>query len=349
MNPLKLLTFHLVCLTVSLTLSSAITQAEDKLKITEAETQPSQGARFIQFVNDQLTVKVEHVSLQELLEEIARQGGLTLVLSGSLADRITIEFHQLPLEEGLRRILSKRNFAVEYSTTSEQSASTVRRPTKLWIFSKAEIGFRVQTTVVDGNTRGDSLIDVATDIRRLQVALTSEDPGEREDAVDALGESGRPEAVAPLRLALADEDEDVREAAIAALTNIGGEEAAQALAIALQDKDASLREEALAALGEIGGDAAAQALAIALQDEDSSMREEAVEALGEIGGDAAAQALAIASQDQDSSIRETAVEALGEIGGESAIRLLEQALADEDESVRDTAAEMLEQMRSQIR
>jgi len=319
MKPLRSLTFQLLCLTVSLTFLANITQAEDTLKATEVQTQPSQGARFIQFVNDQLTVKVKDVSLQELLEEIARQGGLTLVLSGSLADRITTEFHQLPLDEGLRRILGHQSFAVEYAQQiPEESPSTVRRPTKLWIFSKVEIADRVQTMPVDGNRRGNSRKDVATDIRRLQVALTSEDPGEREDAVDALGESGRPEAVAPLRLALADEDEDVREAAIAALTNIGGEEAAQALAIALQDKDASLREEAVAALGEIGGDAAAQALAIALQDEDSSMREEAVDALGEIGG-------------------------------ESAIRLLEQALADEDESVRDTAAEILEQLRSQIR
>ena len=319
MNPLKLLTFHLVCLTVSLTLSSAITQAEDKLKITEAETQPSQGGRFIQFVNEQLTVKVKDVSLQELLEGIARQSDLTLVLSGSLEDRITIEFHQFSLEEGLRRILGHQSFAVEYGQqTPEESPSTVRRPTKLWIFSKAEIGYRVQTTVVDGNTRGDSLIDVATDIRRLQVVLMSEDPGEREDAVDALGESGRPEAVAPLRLALADEDEDVREAAIAALASIGGDEAAEALAMALQDEEAWLREEAVDALGEIGGDEAAEALAIALQDEEAWLREEAVDALGEIGG-------------------------------ESAIRLLEQALADEDESVRDTAAETLEQLRSQIR
>ena len=62
MNPLKLLTFHLVCLTVSLTLSSAITQAEDKLKITEAETQPSQGGRFIQFVNEQLTCRLARPS-----------------------------------------------------------------------------------------------------------------------------------------------------------------------------------------------------------------------------------------------------------------------------------------------
>ena len=68
-----------------------------------------------------------------------------------------------------------------------------------------------------------------TDIPRLQAALTSEDSSEREDAVHALGESRRPEAVEPLSLALQDEDEDVREAAVAALANIGGDEAAKAL------------------------------------------------------------------------------------------------------------------------
>ena len=68
-----------------------------------------------------------------------------------------------------------------------------------------------------------------TDIPRLQAALTSEDSSEREDAVDALGESRRPEAVEPLSLPLQDEDEDVREAAVAALANIGGDEAAKAL------------------------------------------------------------------------------------------------------------------------
>ncbi len=283
MKALRFFTIHLLCLMVSLTSLANITQGEDAHKATEVQTQPSQGARFIQFVNDQLTVKAEDVSLQELLEEIARQGSLTLVLSGSLADRITTEFHQLPLDEGLRRILGHQSFAVEYAQQiPEESPSTVRRPTKLWIFSKVEIADRVQTMPVDGNTRGDSRKDVATDIRRLHVALTSEDPGEREDAVDALGESGRPEAVAPLRLALADEDEDVREAAIAALTEIGGDAAAQALAIALQDEDSSLREEAVAALGEIGGENAIRLLKQALADEDESVREAAADVLEEL-------------------------------------------------------------------
>ena len=55
------------------------------------------------------------------------------------------------------------------------------------------------------------------------MALMREDSSEREDAVDALGESWRPEAVELLRLALEDPDEGVREAAVDALANMGGD------------------------------------------------------------------------------------------------------------------------------
>jgi len=65
----------------------------------------------------------------------------------------------------------------------------------------------------------------------------SEDSSEREDAVHALGETRRPEAVELLSMALQDADEDVREVAVDALANIGGDKAAQALAIALRDED----------------------------------------------------------------------------------------------------------------
>ena len=106
--------FHLV-LTVSLTVLANVTHAEDALKTTEAKTRPSQGARLIQFANDHLTVNVKDRSLQELLQEIARQSGLIIVGYGSSAERNTIEFRQLPLKEWLRRILRQQRFAVEYT------------------------------------------------------------------------------------------------------------------------------------------------------------------------------------------------------------------------------------------
>ena len=57
------------------------------------------------------------------------------------------------------------------------------------------------------------------DIPGLQAVLTSGDPWKREDAVDALGESQRLEAVPVLSMTLEDADEDVREAAVDADNN----------------------------------------------------------------------------------------------------------------------------------
>ena len=81
------------------------------------------------------------------------------------------------------------------------------------------------------------------------MALMSEDSSERVDAVDALGESKRLEAVPLLRLAL--EDEDVREAAVDALEEIVGEATMLLFKQALADEDESIRETAAEALAEL--------------------------------------------------------------------------------------------------
>ena len=150
MKPSRLLAFHLLCLTVILILLGNTAQAEDVLKTTEAKIRPSQSALSIQFANDLVTVKVHDVPLKELLEEIARQSGLSIVRSGSLDDRITIQFDELPFDEGLRLILRHHSFALAYAQqTSGERHSSV--PRKLWIFSKAEKGYPIKTTVADGN------------------------------------------------------------------------------------------------------------------------------------------------------------------------------------------------------
>ncbi|MBC8217274.1 MAG: HEAT repeat domain-containing protein [Planctomycetes bacterium] len=276
MKHLRLFAFHLLCLMVIFSFLANIARAQDKLKPTKAQTQPSESARFIQFVNDLLTVKVKYMSLHELLQVVGHQSDLTIVWYGSIAYRITIEFHNLPLDEGMRLILHNHSFALAYAQqTAGERHSTV--PEMVWIFSKGGKGYPTKSTVLDGHGRRTSLKHVPTDIPRLQAAMTSEDPRKREEAVDALGESLHPEAVPLLRLALEDADEDVREAAVDALEEIGGDEAAQALAIALGDQDSSVREEAVEALGEIGGETAIGLLEQALADEDESIRETAAE------------------------------------------------------------------------
>jgi type II secretory pathway component HofQ len=117
MKYLTHVTFHLLYLAVSLTFLSVMTLA--------VETSQSQ----VLFADNRLTVEVKDVSLVWLLQEIARQSGLTLEYNGSLEERVTIRFNNLPIDEGLRRILHEQNFALEYvQERQEKNQSTVLRP-----------------------------------------------------------------------------------------------------------------------------------------------------------------------------------------------------------------------------
>ena len=275
----KLCWIRMAYLTASLSFLGSVAQAQDALGVADASAHPSVVPHNIQFAHDRLTVNVKDVSVRGLLEEIARQSDLTLVLHGSLQARITVEFHQLPLDRALRRILRHRNFALEYAENKGKESKSVPRPTGLWVFANGEGSYLARTTVLEETKARSSQPAVALDSGVVQAALESPDPEERENAVETLGESGHPEAITTLSLALGDENEDVREAAIDALADIGGEEAAQALAIALQDEDAELREDAVEALREIGGETAIHLLEQALQDNDKFVRHTAAKLL----------------------------------------------------------------------
>lgn len=270
----------LFCLTVSLTPLSAVTQDEVGFR-TEADRWPSPGSGVVHFANNLLTVKVQDASLEELLQEVARQSGLSIVWYGTISERITLDFQQLPLDQAVTRMLRHHSFALAYSRAREGKA-TAARLRKLWIIPKGAEGPPVQTPVADDTKERDFLQEEAADLALLQAALRSDDSWERQEAVEALGEAGYPEAVKFLRLALEDEDENVREAAIGALADIGGDEAARALAVALEDEDEWFREEAVEALGEIGGESAIRLLERALADEDEDVQSAAADLLEEL-------------------------------------------------------------------
>lgn len=283
MKAARVCTFPLICVTMILALLSTMGHAQNTLKARAVEIQTPHALRIIRYANGRLTVRVQDVSLRELLQEIARQSGLTLVGYGSLNKRMTLEFHRLSLTEGLRRILRHRSFVVEYAQPTLKERPPIEPQVKtLWVLSKEGEESPVPITVVAGTKARSSSPAVATGISRLQAGLSSQNAAEREEAVGALGESGRPEAVALLTSALADENENVREAAIVALAEIGGAAAAQALAIALRDEDPWLRVEAIETLGEIGGESAIGVLEQALNDEDESIREAAADMMAQL-------------------------------------------------------------------
>ena len=124
----------LLGLTVGFALFATRIEARDTLRMTEGQGQSSPSGVFVHFADDHLPVKARDVPLRKLLEEIARQSGLTLVLRDALEDDITIEFNRLSLDEGLRRILRQQSFAVEYSQPKRKDGQpTTVRPTELWV------------------------------------------------------------------------------------------------------------------------------------------------------------------------------------------------------------------------
>ena len=280
MKLLKQLMLGLLCLTVNLAPLGAWTQDEAGL-IEETDPWPSNPPRLVRIANNLLTVKVHDASVEELIEEIARQSGLNIVWYGTISERITLDFQGLALDQALARILRRHSFALA-SAQGGEGEGTAARPRKLWIIPKGAEGSPPQAAAANESEREDVLQDESLDITLLIAALRSEDSWEREEAVEALGEIGGPESAQFLGVALTDEDEDVRQAAIAALAHIGGDRAAQVLAVALEDEDEWFREEAVEALGEIGGNSAIRLLEQALSDEYDGVRDTAEELLEEL-------------------------------------------------------------------
>ena len=249
--------------------------------------------------------------MNELLEEIAEQSGLTLLLLEPVKAPISIEFDRLSLESALHRILGGRGFALTYAQSDgRERPQGAPKPKVLWVFAKREKLPATGAPYGEQSVQAASHPEVAPEDSTAKTLLTSSDPWEREDAAEALGDRRQPEAIEVLGLALQDENEEVREAAIHALIRIGSDHAARTIAVALRDRDVSVRKEAIEALGKIGGGDAIQALGSMLRDEDPWLREETVEALGKIGGESAITLLQQALHDEDRFVRESAAEAL---------------------------------------
>jgi HEAT repeat protein len=244
-----------------------------------------------------VTVRARDASIEAIVQEIARQDGLTVATHQLLDKRVTLDIERLPLEEALDRILRDGSFMLSATRDRSLAGDSSR---KLWVFSTASGApppLAVDNSIADQTKDPDS---VSPD-----------------------------ELTGPVSLALADSNATVRADAVSALGSAHDNPQAAALAhSALSDTDPAVREEAAYALGQIGGEMSLRALAQALRDPQRDVKQTAIEALASMGGDQAALALAPVLDDPDPRLRAAAVDALGEIAGDTAMRLLQKASAD---------------------
>ncbi len=160
-------------------------------------------------------------------------------------------------------------------------------------------------------------------IEQLEQYLKSDQWETRRSAVEALGVSGKTEAIPLILQALEDEENLVRWKALRALSNFDGPPVIEGLIRALHDPDHLTADAAATELSRIG-EPAVSALIAALSDENVNVRGNAAEALGRIGSEDAIPYLVDLLEDTEVPQRETqricdiAANALRSIGTEQA-------------------------------
>ncbi len=242
----------------------------------------------IKYSNGQLSAKLKNSPLETVLKEVMSQSGARIWLNDSIDGTVTIEFQNLPIGEGVRKILKDKNFAFVFyhSDVKEGKLSIVNASKSKEIFTmvkeepprKLSPKPKLPVTQKENQTKDQSSLETLA-----KDALESEDSGKREDAIIALGESKDTKAIEIISKALANDPvEDVRLSAIDALLDIGDKSIVDPLSIALNDRDPWVRESAVEALGEVGNESAIEFIKNALNDEDGSVRELAQEILEEL-------------------------------------------------------------------
>jgi hypothetical protein len=238
-----------------------------------------------------LTAHLTDVPLSTVLALFARLSHAKLVLRGPAEEHIRVSFTDLPLEEGLARLLRGKSFTFIYAapaTINKERASYTL--TEIHLLPAGD-GAALDETVLfppeAGVTEGDDWeADPVAILARKSVAATG--PHARQQAIVALGETWRADAVQPLSQTLVeDESAAVREAAARALGNTWTSDAVEPLSWALLgDTSPTVRARAAQALGETWDTEAIGPLLDAVRnDPDDQVRHEAAHALRELGHD----------------------------------------------------------------
>ncbi len=240
-----------------------------------------------------LSVQIDQASLREVLGKLARQIPLTVTAPSSvLQDRVSMTFTNVPLEEGIERILQGRQFAL----ISTRSSDTQGRPTQAKV---------LEIVVLDS-------ADSPSPRASLETLASSPIPVHRPTPKFLQEE-------VPLNYlkweALQAWDSDTRLAALEKLSERGDEgEVLETLATALQDEAPEIRAAALELLEDNGESLPSAPVArMAREDDNPELRMQALEVLGELEPEIAVGPLTQALQDSDPEVRELATELLEDL------------------------------------
>lgn len=142
----------------------------------------------IVFEEGVLSVSLKEADLKEVLKEISRQSNVEITFNEPIKEKVTLEFANLPLERGLRRLLKNQNY---FFTFTKKRKETVDKGAH-YVLSRAVL-LKKSTT---GQKENDQLLTVTSEeIRVNEISsdlineLLSQEPKKQEKAMKTLSET----------------------------------------------------------------------------------------------------------------------------------------------------------------
>jgi hypothetical protein len=246
----------------------ATTQGEGTPSISERDGIIEKPAFYLKVQKGLLSVEIDNAPLEEVLMAIAQQNGfkrLKVQGNAALANKISIKFQNLPLDQGIQRILRGRSYSLIYAQTEwdrGKSSPTTLEEVRIFGEGDYEQSFEPNPLEGKGSVPSRSLKGL------IQQALYGEDTMTRANAIIALWEADDSLAIAALRQALL--EGDVYESALKTMAHLGGD--VMMVANAIADKDSDAGEPGFVALAEVGGMQVRELIQQALEHENKEIR-----------------------------------------------------------------------------
>lgn len=257
--------------------------------------------------NGLASLSAEHVSLQQIIEEVVVQADLRLIQHGSIEGAVTVTLPKQPLDEFLNELLKDQSYQLFQAAVDADEANSLGPvPGTLWIFSSGQAPAPAATVF-------------------LEAVLYFGSVAEKKEAIRELRRLGSDVAVETLSLALQDADKRIRDAALDALAAIaatGSDAALAAIASTSFDNDLRARDEAVNAMSSGNAASALRYLDLAMADPDPRVRMSVIDAYADIPDEYAAMAISRALADPDPDVREHALNALDEVKATTAFDAL---------------------------
>jgi len=172
---------------------------------TSASPEPA-TAMLIVYAKGRLSLRVRNQSLAAVLDEISRQSGIAITSAPDLnGESVSIEFQDLPLAEGLQRLLHTWDAFYFYGGASADPVLQA-----IWVYPR---GVGAGIVPVPPESWASSA-DIETN-------LTATQPGQRAAALEAIVERKGQQAQDAVLNALADTESSVRTRALELAVNFG--------------------------------------------------------------------------------------------------------------------------------